>query len=315
MILITGATGNIGRPLTELLVEAGAQVRAITRDPSGAGLPAGVETAAPDAPLDGVTSVFLNPRAVGERAAQLLRLAREHGAKRVVALSAVNVDDNPADQPSRYRGDRNKEVEAAAIESGLEWVSLRPTTFAVNNLGLWSSQIRAGDIVRGPYAKASAAPIHEQDLAAVAAHALLNDDLLGRRIVLTGPHALTQEEMVALIGTTIGRHLRYEEVPPEAARGQLLNAGFPAGFADTYLAMQEKAAREPALTTGEVEKILSRPALTFAEWAADHREASSASRRIGPPWRGRLSLAPNGSRQASGQPRTSRDPGGCRRRR
>jgi uncharacterized protein YbjT (DUF2867 family) len=273
MILITGATGNIGRPLTELLVQAGAQVRAVTRDPSGAGLPAGVEIAAPDAPLNGVTSVFLNPRAVGEQAGPLLRRAREHGATRVVALSAVNVDDNPADQPSRYRGDRNKEVEAAAVESGLEWVSLRPTTFAVNNLGLWSSQIRAGDVVRGPYAKASSVPIHEHDLAAVAAHALLNDDLLGQRIVLTGPQALTQEEMVEVIGATIGRNLRYEEVPPEMARAGLLDAGFPAGFADTYLAMQAKAAQQPASPTGEVEKILSRPALTFAEWAADHKEA------------------------------------------
>jgi uncharacterized protein YbjT (DUF2867 family) len=273
MILITGATGNIGRPLTELLVQAGAQVRAVTRDPSGAGLPDGVEIAAPDAPLNRVTSVFLNSRAVGEQAGPLLRLAREHGATRVVALSAVNVDDNPADQPSRYRGDRNKEIEAAAVESGLEWVSLRPTTFAVNNLGLWSGQIRAGDVVRGPYAKASSTPIHEQDLAAVAAHALLNDGLLGQRIVLTGPQALTQEEMVEVIGATIGRNLRYEEVPPQQARARLLDAGFPAGFADTYLAMQAKAAQQPALPTREVEKILSRPALTFAEWAADHKEA------------------------------------------
>ena len=78
--------------------------------------------------------------------------------------------------------------------------------------------------------------------------------------------------------TTIGRNLRYEEIPPEQAHARLLGAGFPAGFADTYLAMQAKATQQPAVTTREVEKILSRPALTFAEWAADHREAFGSSR-------------------------------------
>lgn len=282
MILVTGATGTIGRPLMDLLTSEGAEVRAVTRDPNAAGLPAAVEIvegdpARPDtiaASLAGVTGLFLHPRAAGEAAGELLALAREHGVKRVVALSAMNIDDELAEQPSRFRGDRNKEAEDAAVASGLEWVSMRAGFFAVNTATAWGAQIRAGDVVRGPYAASTEAPIHERDLAAVAAHALLTDDVVDRRLVLTGPESLTQEEMVATIGDVIGRPLRYEELPPEVAkRGMIERTGFPEGFVDAYLALLAKAVGRPALTSGEVDKVLGRPALTFAEWVADHAAA------------------------------------------
>jgi uncharacterized protein YbjT (DUF2867 family) len=203
----------------------------------------------------------------------LLALAREHGVRRVVTLSAINVDDDVADQPSRYRGDFNKEVEDAVTGCGLEWVSLRSTMFATNTIGLWAAQIRAGDLVRGAYAASAWAPIHERDLAGVGAHALLTDELVGQRLVLTGPQSLTQAEMVAIIGEALGRSLRYQEIPPEAAKQGMVERGFPAGFADAYLALQAKAVGQTALTTNEVEKILDRPALSFAQWVTDNKEA------------------------------------------
>ena len=100
-ILVTGATGNVGRPLTELLALDGAEVRAVTRNPQAAGLPAGVEVITTVSSLRGVTSLFLNPRAVGKAAGELLALAREQGVRRVVTLSAINVEDDPADQQGR----------------------------------------------------------------------------------------------------------------------------------------------------------------------------------------------------------------------
>jgi hypothetical protein len=78
--------------------------------------------------------------------------------------------------------------------------------------------------------------------------------------------------MVA-IGEALGRSLRYQEIPPEAAKHGLVQRGFPAEFADAYLTMQAKAVGQPALTTNEVEKILDRPALSFAQWVTDHKEA------------------------------------------
>jgi uncharacterized protein YbjT (DUF2867 family) len=282
MILVTGATGAVGRPLVDLLVGAGADVRAVTRDPRAAGLPAGVQVIEGDparpetiaAFMGGVTTVFLHPRAVGDSAAELLVRAREHGVRRVVALSAMNIDDDPAEQPSRYRGDRNKEAEEAAVASGLEWTSLRASSFASNTLQAWSGQIRAGDIVRYVYARFEESLIDELDLAAVAARALLTDELAGRRLELTGPQSLTHEEMVATIGDVIGRPLRFQEIAPETAARGMIARGFPEPFVTALMAryaMYAGQVQHPP--TGEVEKILGRPARTFREWVADHATA------------------------------------------
>jgi uncharacterized protein YbjT (DUF2867 family) len=281
MILVTGATGTVGRPLIDLLYAAGASIRAVTRNPRAAGLPAGVEVVEgdPSRPatiafaMDGVTGLFLNPRAIGTAACGLLALAREQGVQRVVAMSALNVDFELARQPSRLRGEYNKETEAAAMASGLEWVGLRSGFYAVNTMGMWADQIRAGDMVRGAYASSAWAPLHERDLAAVGAHALLTGDLVGQRPVLTGPRSLTQAEMVTAIGEVIGRPLRFAEVSPEIARQGMIQAGFPEQLADGLLAMQAESFGQPGLVSGEVERILGRPGLSYAAWAADHAGA------------------------------------------
>lgn len=199
-------------------------------------------------------------------------MARTSGAQRLVALSAINADDDDTRQPSRVRGDRNREVEQLAVASGLEWVSLRPTVFASNFAGMWSAQIRAGEVVSGPYAAASTAVIVDADISAVAAVALMTDDLVGQRIPLTGPQALTNTELVATIGRVLDRPLRYHEVPTEVVRQRFVDLGFPAAFADAYMGLLADTVERPALVTHEVDKILGRPATTFAEWVADHRE-------------------------------------------
>ncbi len=270
-IVVTGATGNVGRPLVSLLVAAGAQVRALTRSPEAAGFPDGVEvmSSALDA-LPGASAVFLNSRALGDDLADVVAAARRTGVTKLVALSAINADDDFARQPSRVRGDRNKEVEQLCVESGLAWVSLRPSVFATNFAGMWSAQIRAGDIVGGPYADASSAPIVEADIAAVAARALLTDEFVGQRIPLTGPQALTNAELVGVIGTVLGRQLRYVEAPLDVVRQRFVSIGLGADFADAYLLMLADAVGKPALVTHDVEKITGQPATTFAQWVSDH---------------------------------------------
>ncbi len=270
-IVVTGATGNVGRPLVELLVKGGVHVRAVTRRPGGARLPASVEEV-PDAldALDGASAVFLNSRALGPALADVVAAARQHGVDKLVALSAINADDDDDRQPSRYRGDRNRECEQFAIESGVPWVSLRPSVFASNFPGMWAAQVSAGDIVAGPYASASSAPIAEADIAAVAARALLTDDLLGQRIPLTGPQSLTNSELVAAVARALNRPLRYQEVPAALVRQRFIGNGFSAEFADAYIAMLATTATSPALVTHDVEKVLDRPATTFAQWVGEN---------------------------------------------
>jgi uncharacterized protein YbjT (DUF2867 family) len=272
-ILVTGATGNVGRPLVTQLAAAGVEVRAVTRQPDTARVPAGakaVRTAAEGLP--GASAVFLNSRALGDELEPLVRRARREGVTRLVALSAINADDDFSRQPSRFRGDRNREVEQLAVESGLEWVSLRPTVFSTNFFGMWAPQIQAGDVVNGPYATASTAPIVDSDISAVAVKALLTDELVGQKIPLTGPQAFTNAEMVEVIGTVLGRPLRYQEVPAELVRQRFLELGFSADFADAYLGFLEATVDKPALVTHEVEKIVGRPAETFADAVSAHQD-------------------------------------------
>lgn len=271
-VLVTGATGNVGRPLVTLLADAGAKVRAVTRRPDSVTFPGGVDVVtSASAGLGGADAVFLNSRALGNDLATVVKRAHSEGVTRLVALSAINADDDFSLQPSRFRGDRNKEVEQLAVDSGLEWVSLRPAAFTSSVATMWSAQLQAGDVVRGPYASASMAPIVERDIAAVAARALLTDHLNGRKIALTGPQAFTNAELVDAIGAVLDRPLRYQEAPPEAVRQQFAGLGLPTAFADAYIAYMAVTVDTPAAVTPAVEMILGRPAESFANWVADHR--------------------------------------------
>jgi uncharacterized protein YbjT (DUF2867 family) len=202
----------------------------------------------------------------------VVKSARRGGVTRLVALSAINADDDISRQPSRFRGDRNREVEQLAVNSGLEWVSLRPTVFVTNFFGMWAPQVQGGDVVSGPLAKASTAPIADRDVSAVGAHALLTDDLVGQKIPLTGPQALTNAELVEVVGAVLGRRLRYQEVPPEFVRQRFIQQGFPAEFADAYISFLSATVDRPALVTDEVDKILGRPAESFADAVSAHQD-------------------------------------------
>jgi uncharacterized protein YbjT (DUF2867 family) len=275
-IVVTGATGNVGRPLVQALLDAGEKVRAVSRQPSQPGLPAGVEVVeSATAATAGASAVFLNSRALRNDLGAVIDQASRDGVRRLVALSAINADDDFSLQPSRFRGDRNKEVEQLAIDSGLEWVSLRPTAFVTNFAGMWAGQLAAGDVVYGPYATASIAPIVDADIAAVAAQALLRDDLVGQKLPLTGPHSLTNAQMVETIGTVLGRQLRYQEIPADVVRERFAALGLGAEFGAAYVALLASTVDQPALVTDVVEKILGRPATTFEQWVSVHRDLFS----------------------------------------
>ncbi|TDD68024.1 NAD-dependent epimerase/dehydratase family protein [Actinomadura darangshiensis] len=268
MILVTGATGNVGRHLVGELLTAGAKVRALTRDPATARLPGDAEVArTADMPLDGITSVFLNPAVFWTGLDDLLARAAEHGVRRVVLLSSAStLDDDPANTLAAH----HLEFEQAIEDSGMEWTFTRPGEFATNTLG-WRDAIRAGTAVREPYAAARTTPIHERDIAAVAAKALLTDGLVGAKPVLTGPETLTQPDMVRIIGEAIGRPARFAEIAPEDARAEMLSRPYMSeGVVNVLLHLRAKSIVEPPEPSPEVERITGRPARMFKEWAADH---------------------------------------------
>ena len=227
---VTGATGNVGRPLVDQLAAAGAEVRAVTRHPDTAQLSPRRRGGrlGRRRRCRGASAVFLNSRALGDELATVVDArTRGEGVTRLVALSAINADDDFSRQPSRFRGDRNKEVEQLAVDSGLEWVSLRPTVFVTNFFGMWAPQIKTATWSAGPYAAASTAPIVDRDISAVAAHALLTDELVGRKIPLTGPQALTNAELVDVIGASSVARCATRRCPPISCAQRFIGLGFP----------------------------------------------------------------------------------------
>lgn len=281
MILVTGATGTVGRPLVNTLVKQGALVRAVTRVPDRVEFPAGVDVVVgdPSQPetiaehLDGVQSVFLNSTAVRDATMELAGLAKQRGVKRLVALAAYNVDQDLSMQPSRFVGDRNRECEAAAENSGLEWVSLRPHVYSSMAVPLWGGQLRAGDTVAWPYPEFAEPVVDPRDVADVGAHALLSDGLLGRKPVLTGPAAVTHFDMVATIAQVLDRPLRYREISPLAFVDRIAETGLPPAMAASFLARYVAFEGEEPDMTDEVRRILGRPARTYRDWIADHAAA------------------------------------------
>ncbi|MFI0448555.1 NAD(P)H-binding protein [Actinomadura sp. 6N118] len=266
MILVTGATGVVGRSVVKLLLEAGEEVTAVTRSPESADLPEGAKVVSQASDMAGVEAILIAPRAVGETIGELLVAAAAQGVKRAVLLSAVTVEYGGGYE--RFAA-AFKAAEKAVDASGLEWTFLRCADFAANNLA-WAPQIRATGAVRGAYGDAASSSIHERDIAEVAVRALLDSAHAGRAYALTGPESLSQRDKVRLIGEAIGTGLMFTEVPPEEVREGMLAQGVPEDVPDRMLGYLATCAEQPGPSTGTVAEVLGRPALTYARWAADH---------------------------------------------
>jgi len=279
MILVTGATGNVGREVVRLLVAGGEQVKAVTRHPATSALPAGalVVEGDPTRPqtlkstLSGVEAIMISPRALGDATAELLALAAERGVKRVVVLSAETVEHGGGYQ--RF-ADAFKAVEDAAKASGLQWTLLRSSDYASNALA-WVPQIRHAGIVQGVYGDGATATIHEHDVAAIAALALGDADAVhaGHAYVLTGPQSLSQRDKLRMIGEAISKEVSWQEIASEQFRQALLAQGVPADVPDRMIGYWGSFVEHPSPTTFEVERLLGRPALTFTAWASSHAAA------------------------------------------
>ena len=273
MILVTGATGNVGRHVLQRLLDRGEKVRALVRTPETAGLPSAAEVVQGDlsppetvaAALDGVRAVFLF--AVPGSGPAFVEAAQEAGVERVVLLSSNAVDDDAAEQANPIAA-YHAEIERALRGSLLAWTLLRSGHMATNALP-WAAQTKVGDVVRGPYAGATSAPVHEADIADVAVTALIADGHAGQTYELTGPASLTAAEQVALIGQAVGRPLTYDELPSQVAYEQM-SKFIPPFIIDTLFQGWEESVGVPATVHPAVEKITGRPARTFTEWASDH---------------------------------------------
>jgi uncharacterized protein YbjT (DUF2867 family) len=281
MILVTGATGHVGREVIARLValrQGG--IRAVTRRPDAVHFPPEVQVVAADAgdpgslgaAFAGVDAAFLmSAQPVGSAAhpthdIALATAARRAGVRHVVKLSVFD-----GGGPDDALGAWHREAEAAITEAGFDWTLLRPGRFA-SNAGQWAPMIARGDAVTIPFAGSPAAPIDPADIAAVAVAAFFSDRHHGMSYQLSGPETLTPADELRILGRVLGRSLRVVEPSIDATREQLIRYGMPAPVVEAILSRVRSGDGSGARVLPTVADILGRPPATFAHWAEAHRD-------------------------------------------
>lgn len=271
-VLVTGATGNTGRHLVPVLLEAGVRVRALVRRPLTAGLPAAVDVVAGDltSPEDvaraaeGANAAFvLWPGFDATGADEIVGALAQH-VERIVYLSAAELQGDRVGPKAGAWAD----VEAAIRASGVAWTFLRAGGFAANALG-WAPAIRAGEPVGLPYPGAVRSPVHERDIAEVAARCLLDPWHDGQAYEITGPEQLALARQVEILGESVGQPVTIHRQSPAEAEQELGGVLGPE-YASAALAYWATLETSPERASGDVERVLGRPARSFASWARDH---------------------------------------------
>lgn len=279
MILVTGATGTVGRELVRQLLDGGHQVRVLVRDESRLGdLAARVQVSAGnlDDPaslrpaLSGISRVFLLTSRT-QQDADFLAAAKDAGASHIVKLSTQEAGWTPVEGHGFWHREREELIQA----SGLAWTFLRPTMF-MNAALQWTATVRAQRAVYFPMGTGQLAPVHPADVAAVAAAALTATGHEGQGYELTGGQLMGAADMVATLSEVLGHPVSYVDIPEEAARQQMNQAGLPGyvteGLLETFRLVR---AGRFAYTTGTVRHVTGQPPRTFRQWCEQHRAAFS----------------------------------------
>jgi uncharacterized protein YbjT (DUF2867 family) len=280
MLLITGATGHVGRELARELDAKGARFRILVRDPVRAGdLPERAERVVGDlddattlaAALDGVDRLFLLVPGIGLRHTEhAVAAAKAAGVRHIVYLSSYAVIGDPIPAMGRWHHEREQLIRA----SGIPATFLRPVGFMTNAFD-WLPTLREGNYVLDPVSTGRAAPIDPADIAAVAAVTLTDDGHQGEEYLLTGGETFTVAQQVQILAEAIGRDIEVRTVatPAEAVRFRYPQ-GAPQELVDALI---EGLALMRADTVGvlsdTVGRLLKREPRTFADWCARNAHA------------------------------------------
>jgi uncharacterized protein YbjT (DUF2867 family) len=273
MIVMTGATGNVGRPLAEALAAAGEQVTAVSRHRPEAAPPARVrhrsadlsDAAALKEVFAGADALFLlTPGAVPPAVSEAVRSG---GPRRIVLLSSQAA----VTRPGLASHDPSRELEDAVRDTAPEWTILRPGGFASNALA-WAPSIRSARTAAAPFGDVGLPFVDPSDIAEVAAAALREDGHSGRAYELTGPAPTTPRERARTIGDALGEEVRFVEQTRDEARAEMLRF-MPEPVVDGTLAILGEPAEAERRVSPDVERVLGRPPRAFAEWVRRHTAA------------------------------------------
>lgn len=280
MIVVTGATGNVGRPLVAELARRGQDVTAVSR--SGAtplddhrvrGVSA--DLADPDSlrtAVVGAEAMFLLVPGSGEHldTDRIVGTAADAGARRLVLLSSQGA----ATRAGSVSHGPLARLEKLVRGSGLDWTVLRPGEFDSNALA-WAPSVSAERTVHAPFGDVALPAVDPLDIAAVAAVALVDDGHAGRAYTLTGPAALSPRDRTRTLAEALGVPLTFVELTREDARAGML-AYIPEHVVDGTLAILGEPLPQEQVVSPDVEAVLGRPARSFADWARRNAAAFGA---------------------------------------
>ena len=281
MILITGGTGNSGSEIVRQLSATGARFRVLARNPQKAAslrLP-GVELVAGDlanpqslaAALSGVDRVLMlsspDPRQV-ELQGNLLEASKRAGVRHVVKFSAMTADPKSPARFPRLHGQTEQQIRA----SGPSWTFLRPTFFMQNLLGL-AGMVKSGTIYQ-PAGDSKASFVDIRDIAAVAVKALTEGGHEGKAYDITGPQLLSYHDIARVLSEVTGKPVKYQDVPPAAARQSMLDSGIPEWLTDGINElMDQMRAGQYAVVSNAVRDVAKKQPITFAQFAREEAAA------------------------------------------
>ncbi|WP_406451522.1 NAD(P)H-binding protein [Streptomyces sp. NBC_00876] len=272
MIVVTGATGNVGRPLVQALAAAGERVTAVSRNAAAGPVPHGVrqhraDLAAPGSlrpVLDGAEALFLHDTGAGAHlldVRDILDAARAGGVGRIVLLSSQGVATRPQ---SASHGGAGRSMEEAVRQSGAAWTILRPGGFASNAFA-WAESVRTRRTVFAPFGDVGLPVVDPADIADVAAAALHEEGHAGRTYELTGPALTTPRQRAQVIAGALGEPVTFVEQSAGEARAQMRQF-MPGPVVGTTLSILGAPTPAEQRISPVTEQLLGRPARPFADW-------------------------------------------------
>ncbi|MBF6087989.1 NAD(P)H-binding protein [Nocardia cyriacigeorgica] len=279
MIVVTGATGNVGTPLVGALAAAGANVTAVSRTVEPGSVAQGVQVRQADVTepeslrpiLDGAEALFLHDTGMSAhlmRPADILDVAKAGGVRRVVLLSSQGVATRP---DSVSHGAVAQAFDAAVRQSGLEWTILRPGAFHSNAFA-WAPSVRNARTVAAPFGDVGLPIVDPRDIAEVVAAALQSDRHAGQVYTLTGPELSSPRQRAQALSSALGEPVRFVEQTRAQAHAQMLEF-MPEPVVETTLDILGAPTDEERRISPDVTGVLGRPARPFQDWAMAHIDA------------------------------------------
>ena len=278
MILVTGATGHIGKELIPLLSENGQSIRVLVRDERKvAHLDPHIERAVGDlndpgmlaSAMRGVEKIFLVTFET-QQDVNVIEAAKRAGVQHIVKLSTLEATEHKI-KVGKWHYEREELIRA----SGLDWTFLRPGMFMSNAIDWWAESIKGQGGVYFPGGKkGKVAPVDPRDVASVAAVALTQPGHNGKAYELTGSQLFTIGEIVQVISKVLNKPLQYKDIPPIAAKLFMLKTGMDKELVNALMEMLATLRKnEGAIVTETIQQVTGYPPRTFEDWCQENIKA------------------------------------------